>query len=359
MSSHGFPHRPQDANHKPVSPWIEYGATITIGDEPVTVTDWLGCGAFGQVFEITDATGQKLAMKVERCDRRGQSGLEREVICYKRIEESFHDTELAHIPQIKHFKMNNGWAMMVLEKFEQSLLDLIDNARRQYRLGKVVSLGRCQMVLRSLAPLLISMKASRIIHTDIKPENLLFDSEMCVKMIDFGGALMDIDEGGLIGYYFQSRFYRAPEVVLEMNPSYPIDVWSLGCVIAEMWIYLPIFASEDALNHLQLIELRMGKFPIDMVRNSPRFEDFFDDYGNVRKPADGIVDMAKLRPESLRNLVKRRAVKHCRNEEVELDAFADLLEAMLAINPDERITPEDIRDHRFLQMNLTSPLDLM
>ena len=359
MALRSFPHPPEDANRQPVVPLIEYGATITIGDKPVRVTDWLGCGAFGQVFEITDAAGNKLAMKVELCDRHGRSSLEREVARYRRIEESFDTVALEHIPQIKDFKSKNGWAMMVLEKFDRSLLDLIQEAGELYRTGRVVSLGRCQCVLRSLAPLLIAMKTNRIIHTDIKPENLMFDAKMCVKMIDFGGALMDLEDGGLTGCYFQSRFYRAPEVVLELNPSYPIDVWSLGCVLAEMWVYLPIFASDDALNHLQLIERRLGKFPIDMVRNSPRFEDFFDGNGNVRKPADGILDRAQLRPHRLRDLIKKKAVGHGRNEEAELDAFADLLEAMLAINPDERISPEDIRDHRFLQMNLTSPLDLL
>lgn len=90
---------------------------------------------------------------------------------------------------------------------------------------------------------LIELKKLKVVHCDLKPENILFMTndinDMRVKIIDFGSSCF---VGNQLYTYVQSRFYRAPEVLLGF-PSYDfqVDMWSLGCIVAEMYTGHPIF----------------------------------------------------------------------------------------------------------------------
>lgn len=93
-----------------------------------------------------------------------------------------------------------------------------------------------RQILRSLCVL----RGASVIHCDIKPENILLKSLDSgeVKLVDYGSACF---EGRTVYSYIQSRFYRSPEVVLGHPYNGAIDVWSLGCVAAELFLGLPIF----------------------------------------------------------------------------------------------------------------------
>lgn len=77
-------------------------------------------------------------------------------------------------------------------------------------------------------------------HCDLKPENILLKQpdRSAVKVIDFGSSCLE-DETRYT--YIQSRFYRAPEVILGLPYGTPIDMWSLGCILAELYTGCPIF----------------------------------------------------------------------------------------------------------------------
>lgn len=75
--------------------------------------------------------------------------------------------------------------------------------------------------------------SNRIIHCDLKPENILLCQEKRSKLriIDFGSSCYVNDR---TYNYIQSRFYRAPEILLGLEYGTPIDMWSLGCIVAEL-----------------------------------------------------------------------------------------------------------------------------
>lgn len=92
---------------------------------------------------------------------------------------------------------------------------------------------------------LIVLRDASIIHCDLKPENILLASPSPaggslgkLKLIDFGSACF---EGRTFFSYIQSRFYRSPEVLLGLSYNGAIDMWSFGCVAAELFLGLPLF----------------------------------------------------------------------------------------------------------------------
>lgn len=78
------------------------------------------------------------------------------------------------------------------------------------------------------------MHSLHIIHTDLKPENILVKSysNRAVKVIDVGSSIFFHDR---LSFYIQTRCYRAPEVILGCKYDDKIDIWSLGCIIAEIF----------------------------------------------------------------------------------------------------------------------------
>jgi len=83
-----------------------------------------------------------------------------------------------------------------------------------------------------------------IVHCDLKPENILVKSEtsLSIKLIDFGTSCT---AGNSIFSYVQSRYYRAPEIILGCEYGLMVDIWSLGCVIAELVTHRPLFYGRD------------------------------------------------------------------------------------------------------------------
>ena len=83
-----------------------------------------------------------------------------------------------------------------------------------------------------------------LIHCDLKPENILMRSysRCLVKVIDFGSSCYTTDH---LSSYIQSRSYRAPEVILGLPYGRKIDLWSLGCIIAELWTGQVLFQNDS------------------------------------------------------------------------------------------------------------------
>jgi mitogen-activated protein kinase 1/3 len=110
----------------------------------------------------------------------------------------------------------------------------------------------------------------RVLHRDLKPSNLLVNSNCDLKICDFGlarGILSSSSDSALIDgqhptllltEYVVTRWYRAPEIMLACHEySYPIDVWSVGCIFAELVLRKPYFPGDDYIDQVRL-RLRLG-----------------------------------------------------------------------------------------------------
>ena len=97
------------------------------------------------------------------------------------------------------------------------------------------------------------MKYLGIVHCDLKPENILVKrkDKSGIVVADFGSGCL---ENEIVYTYIQSRFYRAPDIILGLFPyTQQIDMWSFGCIMIELYTGFPLFPGTNEKEQLQLI----------------------------------------------------------------------------------------------------------
>jgi len=104
----------------------------------------------------------------------------------------------------------------------------------------------------------------RIIHCDLKPENILLKhpNKTGIKLIDFGSSCFENEK---LYTYIQSRFYRAPEIILGLNYSTQIDMWSFGCLLYELYTGQPIFPGESEHDQLLCMMEVLGVPELELI----------------------------------------------------------------------------------------------
>ena len=190
---------------------------------------------------------------------------------------------------------------------------------------------------------LLFLRNINIIHCDLKPENILIfpSNPNQIKVIDFGSSCFEAERMYL---YIQSRFYRAPEVILDLGYDYEIDMWSLGCILYELYTGTPLFPGINEMEQIYLIMEKLGTPPNFLIENSPKSGIFFDtnlrpflindEEGNIIKPGSKkIKDLLKDCPET----------------------FIDFINKCLLWNPLERLTPDKALLHPFIIENMNTP----
>ena len=145
---------------------------------------------------------------------------------------------------LTHFMYRNHQCL-VFEMLSLNLYELLKNTQFG---GVSLNLIRkfAKQVLKSLQ--FLARSDVDIIHCDLKPENILLrhPKKSGVKVIDFGSSCRSNKR---MYSYIQSRFYRSPEVMLGLPYSTSIDMWSLGCILAEMHTGEPLFSGSDQFVH--------------------------------------------------------------------------------------------------------------
>jgi dual specificity tyrosine-phosphorylation-regulated kinase 2/3/4 len=122
---------------------------------------------------------------------------------------------------------------------------------------------------------LIFLEQYCIIHCDLKPENILLvdESALTVKLVDYGSGCFRSEQ---VYTYVQSRFYRAPEVILRINYTEKVDIWSFGCILAELSTGEPLFPGNNEQEQLEYIMEVCGIPPKAMIEKSRKKEHYFD-----------------------------------------------------------------------------------
>lgn len=116
-----------------------------------------------------------------------------------------------------------------------------------------------------------------LIHADLKPENIMLVDPIRqpyrVKVIDFGSA--SHVSKAVCNTYLQSRYYRAPEIILGLPYCEAIDMWSLGCVVAELFLGWPLYPGSSEYDQIRYISQTQGLPTEHMLNNASKTTKFF------------------------------------------------------------------------------------
>ncbi|CAN6350746.1 unnamed protein product [Urochloa humidicola] len=202
------------------------------------------------------------------------------------------------------------------------------------------SLPRIQAIARQCLEALVYLHNLNIVHCDLKPENILLKSySRCeIKVIDLGSSCFLSDN---LNLYVQSRSYRSPEVILGLPYDQKIDIWSLGCILAELYTGEVLFPNESVPIILARMIGTIGSIDMEMLALGQETQKYFTDEYDLFHKNEETGQLEYLIPEksSLR-----------RHLECPDKKFVDFLSYLLQINPRKRPTATEALQHRWLSV---------
>ncbi|KAI8972017.1 kinase-like domain-containing protein [Mycotypha africana] len=307
------------------------------------VLETLGKGSFGQVVKCRDHKCTKsdpfnstVAVKIIRNKKRFQAQALTEVKILEHL--------MKWDPKGKHYTVrmldNFYFREHLCIVFECLSLNLYEVLQQNGYHG--FSMG---LVKRFAYQILMSVKLlneHNIIHCDLKPENILLKQpdRSSIRVIDFGSSCY-INEK--IYTYIQSRFYRAPEIILGVEYGPSIDMWSTGCILAELYTGHPLFPGEDESDQLACIMQLLGIPDREYLERCTRRKQFFDLYDKPRR-----IINAKGKKRRPKSLTFAEALRKSPTEPVEKE-FIDFIRRCLTWEPSTRMKPVEALCHPWLQ----------
>ena len=287
------------------------------------VLSLLGKGNFGIVLRCFDHKMQThRAVKIIRNNKsmNDRSLAEVKILEHLRACDPADGSNIVQMYETFNFR---GHLCITFEVLSMSLYDFAKSTNFQ---GMHVGLIRhfAQQLLVSLRLL----RASHVLHCDLKPENVLLraPNKPGIKLADFGSSCFVEERESLP--YMQSRFYRSPEVILGSPYDEGIDMWSLGCILAELFTGRVLFQGETETEQLACIMETMGLPPRALLEQAARRSHFFDSTGAPRPDAKSRV---KRKPGS-RSLA---TTLRCPDA-----GFVSFVQGCLRWDPRERLTPD-------------------
>lgn len=292
-----------------------------------------------------------------------------QAVCLKIIknEKDFMDQSLDEIKILKLIKAHGGdrsknclslidcfyWREHLILVTELLLENLYEFSKfNRTAQTPYFTLGKLQRLTKQiLVSLCFLHNELGVIHCDLKPENILFESySRCeAKVIDFGSACFFTDK---LSSYVQSRSYRAPEIILGCLPyDGKIDMWSLGCIIAELWTGFVLFQNDSCQSLLARVLGIIGPIPQWMLQTGKNVPHLFMSAGGA---SELFVDISSsesnfsVKGKRIQILVPKRTSLFQRMR-IEDDEFLDFLANLLQIDPALRLSAAQALAHPWLQ----------
>jgi serine/threonine protein kinase len=288
-----------------------------------------------------------------------------------------------NILKMKTFFYHREHLIIVTELLRQNLFEfgkfITDNDEEPY-----FTIPRLSYITRQCLVALDFVHKIGLVHSDIKPENILLASysRAKIKVIDFGSSCYLTDRQSS---YIQSRSYRAPEVVLGLPYDGRIDIWSLGCVVAEMFTGEVTFQNDSVVSMLSRIEAICGPVPKRMISQGRQSGTFYTSscllYEKVKKSRKDSDDSQSGNDRSSNGsesesyhfdifqpkkttLAARLgfaadlmrdydAGKQLSREQKKQAVFVDFVRSLLTIDPEKRPTAEEALKHPWMEYAAT------
>ncbi|CAK9303733.1 unnamed protein product [Gordionus sp. m RMFG-2023] len=288
--------------------------------------DKIGEGTYGVVYKAKNKkTGEYVALKKIRIDSESEgvpSTAIREISILKELDHP-------NIVRLYDVIITETKLYLVFEYLEIDLKKFLEES------SNMLSISLTKSFIWQLLKAIAFCHAHRILHRDLKPQNLLINSFGSIKLADFGLARS-------FGFPLQkytheiiTLWYRAPEILLGTSKySTSVDIWSLGCIFAEMLNHKPLFPGDSEIDQLFRIFRTLGTPDNNMwpgINNLPDFKSTFPKW--TTKDINSIVP------------------------DLDLDGV-DLLTKMLVYHPNKRISAKMALGHRYFTDVKTLPIQI-
>uniref|UniRef100_A0A452UA76 non-specific serine/threonine protein kinase n=1 Tax=Ursus maritimus TaxID=29073 RepID=A0A452UA76_URSMA len=329
------------------------------------VLEFLGRGTFGQVAKCWKrSTKEIVAIKILKNHpsyaRQGQI----EVSILSRLSSENAD-EYNFVRSYECFQHKNH-TCLVFEMLEQNLYDFL----KQNKFSPL-PLKYIRPILQQVATALMKLKSLGLIHADLKPENIMLVDPVRqpyrVKVIDFGSA--SHVSKAVCSTYLQSRYYRAPEIILGLPFCEAIDMWSLGCVIAELFLGWPLYPGASEYDQIRYISQTQGLPAEYLLSAGTKTTRFFNRDPNLGYPLWRLKTPEEHELETgIKSKEARKYIFNCLDDMAQVNMstdlegtdmlaekadrreYIDLLKKMLTIDADKRVTPLKTLNHQFVTM---------
>ncbi|XP_057332413.1 homeodomain-interacting protein kinase 2 isoform X3 [Microplitis mediator] len=360
-SGNGTSNPQSDGDYQLVQHEVLYSTT-----HQYEVLEFLGRGTFGQVVKCwKKGTNEIVAIKILKNHpsyaRQGQI----EVSILSRLSQENAD-EFNFVRAYECFQ-HKSHTCLVFEMLEQNLYDFL----KQNKFSPL-PLKYIRPILQQVLTALLKLKQLGLIHADLKPENIMLVDPVRqpyrVKVIDFGSA--SHVSKAVCNTYLQSRYYRAPEIILGLPFCEAIDMWSLGCVVAELFLGWPLYPGSSEYDQIRYISQTQGLPTEHMLNNASKTTKFF------YRDMDSTYPFWRLKtPEEheaetgIKSKEARKYIFNCLDdigqvnvptdleggqllaEKADRREFIDLLKRMLTMDQVERrITPGEALNHAFVTL---------
>ncbi|GAB2214640.1 hypothetical protein Droror1_Dr00019000 [Drosera rotundifolia] len=309
-----------------------------------------GKGVFSIVVRAKDLRAgsgdpEEVAVKIIRNNETMlKAGME-ELVILKKLVGADPDDRRHCVRFLSSFKYRNHLCL-VFESLHMNLREVLKKFGR--------NIGLKLTAVRTYAKqLFIALKHLRncgILHCDIKPDNMLVnDAKTVLKICDFGNAMFAGKNE--ITPYLVSRFYRAPEIILGLPYDHPMDMWSVGCCLYELYTGKVLFPGPSNNDMLRLHMELKGSFPKKMLRKGAFVDQHFDqDLNFLAIEEDPVTKkavkrlMVNIKPKDIGTIIKGFS-----GEEPKMLAnFKDLLDKIFILDPDKRLTVSQALSHPFI-----------
>ncbi|KAK6588405.1 hypothetical protein RS030_5703 [Cryptosporidium xiaoi] len=315
-----------------------------IGNKYKVCSNSIGKGVFSSVIKCTNLnTRNEVAIKIIRLNDMMKSAGEKEFEMLKLLRGT------PNVVQVQESFIHQGHFCIVFEWLNETLKSCMNKVSK-HNISKVRNLAK---------QIFVGIKHIHdkgYIHTDIKPDNILVDSErMNFKISDFGNAIKESEAAP--ASYLVSRFYRPPEVIIGSLTPFrkSVDIWSIGCVLYECFTGNVLFKGKSNNDMIKLIIELRGNFPKKMLKQGVFSRNHFSsDFEKLiwknRQDMTQFINNSKSDLTIFQSIsinIQNKKELFSDMEITLIKRLSNLIEKCLVIDPKKRISAKEALEHPF------------
>ncbi|KZV58548.1 hypothetical protein F511_12375 [Dorcoceras hygrometricum] len=317
-----------------------------------------GRGVFSTVVRAKDLKAKpsdpEVAIKIIRNNETMYKAGMEELVILKKLVKADPENKRHCVRFHSTFKYRNHLCL-VFESLHMNLREVLKKFGRNIGL----KLTAVRTYAKQLFIALKHLKNCSVLHCDIKPDNMLVnEAKNILKLCDFGNAMFAGKNE--ITPYLVSRFYRAPEIILGLPYDHPMDIWSVGCCLFELYTGKVLFPGATNNDMLRLHMELKGSFPKRMLRKWYDFsyvvqgafadQHFDQDLNFLATEEDPVTKkvirrlIVNVKPKDFGALLQGSP-----GEDPKMLAnFKDLMEKIFVLDPDKRLSVSQALSHPFI-----------